>query len=304
LVDLLTRLSSSLTRLSSSRTRGPSLISSSRTRESTKTAQLDWIPAFAGMTASPGSDFYYVLRQIALPKRQACQAFWAWSAELNHIAEHYREADIADKKLAWWQSEIDLLFKGTPQHPLTRAFLPYRDLLRPQALNALIEANRLSLKTHIFETRSELFQHYQHLGGIRFAELSRLLGEIVAEPLLHEAGIMAEIFRHLIDFRFFLQKQHLYFALEDFQAHDIAPQPVIQGKALDTLAPLFDTYFNFACATLTPTFLKSLPRPLRLILRLQKKQLLLIQKDAWQFYRHQVELSPLQKLFFTHFLCR
>ncbi|MCX7122202.1 MAG: squalene/phytoene synthase family protein [Gammaproteobacteria bacterium] len=249
-------------------------------------------------TYSPrGSDIYYVLRKVPFKKREAYQALHAFCAELNQISEHYREPQVAEQKLWWWQDEIIRFFENKAAHPLLTALIPERERLSKTALLALIEANLLSLKTHIFETRAELFKHYQHLGGIQFDLKAQILGQ-TKDPLLHhDLGMRAEILRHLIQFRHFLQKQHLYFSLEDFRQYQIDPQPILQGRELNTLTPLFENYFSTSLNE-RPNYKLEL-KPLFLELKLKIKQIQQIKNDNWQWFKNKVELNALQKLFFT-----
>lgn len=248
-----------------------------------------------------GSDLYYVLRTLAGEKQNAYLALSAFCQELNRTAEDYKEVSIAEQKLAWWANEVERLFANEASHPFTKALAPFMHRLSKTAMLALIEANVLSLRTQIFETRAELLQHYQHIGGIRFALLGSLLEvrAVAIETHLHELGVVDEILRHLRDFGRFLARQHLYFAMEDFQKQKIDPQPILQLKNLETLAPLFQEYFEFAKAEFAN--LTMMPRTCRMEVKLKLKQMALASKENWQFHRHQVELSPLAKLFITTF---
>ncbi len=247
--------------------------------------------------APRGSDIYYVLRQISLKKRRAYQAIHALAMELNQISEQYREANIAEQKLRWWQDELERFFAGQASHPILYALNNQRDNLSHTSLLALVEANLLSLKTHIFETRSELMQHYQHLGGIQFDLKAQVLGLKTDPTLHHQLGTGSEILRHLIHFRRFLHKQHLYFALEDFRSHQIDPQPILQCRDPDTLRPLFEEYLQLAKHNQPPYQAEC--KPLFLELTLQFKQIQKIRAQAWQWAHQGVELTPLQKLFHT-----
>lgn len=246
-----------------------------------------------------GSNRYYSLRYVLQEKSRAYAAFMAWADTLNDIAEQYREPSIAKQKLGWWQDEIHRLFNQKPSHPLTKNLLSSLDALSQTTCEALIEANLLSLQTHIFETRSALFQHYQHLGGLRFSQAAALLNSPCPLPLLHEMGLKDEILRHLIHFNAFLKRQHLYLALEDFQAFSLDPQPILQGQNLPTLPPLLNEYFK--CAKPPSLSQEKIPKPLRIEWKLKMKQGQLMQKEGWQFYRHRLELSPLYKLWVSCF---
>lgn len=253
--------------------------------------------------AKPGSDLYYVLRKVAPSKQEAYLALNALCQNLNHTVENYRDISVAEKKLVWWHDEIERFFKGQANHPILKSLVGFQEQLALQPLQALVEANAVTLKTHVFEARAELLKHYQHLGGIRCALLAGLLEKNLSGQELrgyHELGIVAEVLRHLLQFRHFLQRQHLYFAIEDFQKLKIDPQPVLKLQQLDTLTPLFDEYWHFAKERFAALNLNS-KNPLRLEVLLQLKQANLYQRGGWHVFTHQLELSPLRKLFITTF---
>ena len=57
------------------------------------------------------------------PRREAITALYAFCREVDDVADECHELDIARTKLAWWRVEINNLFHGTPQHPVTKALL-------------------------------------------------------------------------------------------------------------------------------------------------------------------------------------
>ncbi len=256
--------------------------------------------------APRGTDLYYILRQVRGHARAAYLALSAFCLELNRTAERYTEPQIAEKKLAWFAEEVEQFFQGKARHPFFEPLSEFQEHLSKTALLALVEAHVASLHTHVFETRVDLFQHYQHLGGIRLSLLAKLLGtrSMEMETHVHELGVVDEMLRHLRDFRIFLGRQHLYFALEDFQNLKIDPSPILQLKDIETLIPLFEEYFHFAKTRfydIQTHFQGPGMKPLRLEVLLKLKQAERMHRNAWPFLKVQLELSPLRKLFLTSF---
>jgi len=73
--------------------------------------------------AASGSSFYYSFMFLLKPRREAITALYAFCREVDDVADECHELDIARTKLAWWRVEINNLFHGTPQHPVTKALL-------------------------------------------------------------------------------------------------------------------------------------------------------------------------------------
>lgn len=269
------------------------------------------IPAELAEYATPGSDIYYVLNQIPQNKKIPYLAIHAFTTELHKISEQYRELKIAQQKLVWWIQEIQDLYQGKPKHPISKILQPYLQEfnIKEIELLAIIEGVMLSTSTQIFETESELRQHYQHIGGISAGLKAKILmhDENINIQMMQQLGVAYEILRHLIDMPKFLSRQHLYLALSSFRQAQIDPQPIIQGKNLENLKPLLAKEFELA-KTLSNEVIqklnqeqKKMLKPLLLELKLKIKQTQKISDDAWQIFSYRLELSPLVKLLISWF---
>ena len=75
-------------------------------------------------TKQSGSSFYYSFLFLPLDKRQALIALYAFCREVDDVVDDCNDASIAQATLNWWKSELDQLYAGDPQHPVTRALLP------------------------------------------------------------------------------------------------------------------------------------------------------------------------------------
>ena len=74
--------------------------------------------------ASSGSSFYYSFLFLPKTKRLAITALYAFCREVGDLAEAEMDNKIKRVKLEWWRSEIDSLFQGTANHPVSKALLP------------------------------------------------------------------------------------------------------------------------------------------------------------------------------------
>jgi squalene synthase HpnD len=70
-----------------------------------------------------GSSFYWAMRLLPRPRREAMYAIYAFCREVDDIADD--EAPAAEKraKLDDWRREIDALYAGRPRHLVSRALL-------------------------------------------------------------------------------------------------------------------------------------------------------------------------------------
>ena len=258
-----------------------------------------------------GSDIYYVLRQVPLAKKTPYLALHAFAFELYKISANYQELTVAQQKLAWWYEEIKRLYQNQATHPITQSlydFIAIYDIKEIELL-AMIEGAVVATTTQIFASNSELRQHYQHTGGIVTGLKAKVLLPEAQSliVMMHQLGIASEILKHLRDFPKFLQRQHLYLPLSLFQEHSIDPQPMLQGKNLERLKPLFQAEFTAAKAIYTEikdnlsTEQQQALRPLLLEALLLTKQVNKAANKGWQIFNYRLELSPIYKLFLTEF---
>ncbi|HXH55055.1 MAG TPA: presqualene diphosphate synthase HpnD [Gammaproteobacteria bacterium] len=88
-------------------------------------------------TAQSGSSFYYSFLFLPTEQKKAIMAVYAFCREVDDIVDECTDKEIAQKKLAWWHTEIDRVFTSQPEHPVGKAIAQIKD--------------RFSLKKHLFE---------------------------------------------------------------------------------------------------------------------------------------------------------
>jgi len=71
-----------------------------------------------------GSSFYWAMRMMPKDRREAIFALYALARELDDIADEPGELDDKTHQLNAWKEEIEALYQGSPNRPITRALLP------------------------------------------------------------------------------------------------------------------------------------------------------------------------------------
>jgi len=71
-----------------------------------------------------GSSFYYSFLFLPPERRRAITALYAFCREVDDAVDEPSDPSAARATLAWWRGEVDLLFAGNPQHPVTLALDP------------------------------------------------------------------------------------------------------------------------------------------------------------------------------------
>ena len=103
----------------------------------------------ADKAAQSGSSFHYSFRLLDPARRTAITALYAFCREVDDAVDEVADPDIARVKLAWWRTEVDALFKGSPHHPVAMALLPVvRRYGLPEAhLQTVIDGMQMDLET-------------------------------------------------------------------------------------------------------------------------------------------------------------
>ena len=76
-------------------------------------------------TKESHSSFLSAFIFLKKEKREALTALYAYCREVDDIADECLDHEIASKKLNWWREEVERLFKGEPQHPVSKALDPF-----------------------------------------------------------------------------------------------------------------------------------------------------------------------------------
>ena len=70
-----------------------------------------------------GSSFYYSFLFLPEEQRRAITALYAFCREVDDVVDELTDRSVARVKLAWWRTEVDAVYGGSPQHPVARALL-------------------------------------------------------------------------------------------------------------------------------------------------------------------------------------
>jgi phytoene synthase len=75
--------------------------------------------------AKSGSSFYYAFLFLPPERRLAITALYAFCREVDDVVDECSDESIARIKLAWWRTQIEAMYQGKPDHPVTKALAPW-----------------------------------------------------------------------------------------------------------------------------------------------------------------------------------
>ncbi len=119
-------------------------------------------------TAKSGSSFYYSFLFLPKPKRLAITALYAFCREVDDIADSEMDSKIKRVKLEWWRTEIEALFAGSPNHPVTHALFTsiHNFKLDKKYFLEIIDGMEMDLETVRFANYEELNLYCYRVAGV------------------------------------------------------------------------------------------------------------------------------------------
>src|SRR4030095_12542887 len=124
--------------------------------------------------AASGSSFYYSFLFLPTEKRRAITAVYAYCREVDDIVDDVSDPAVAQAKLAWWRGELAALSRGAPNHPVTRALLPFVDsnsAVTTERLAAVLDGMEMDLRQNRYLDFGSL-RRYSHLVAGVVGEMS------------------------------------------------------------------------------------------------------------------------------------
>ena len=257
--------------------------------------------------AASGSSFYYSFMFLPKPRREAITALYAFCREVDDVADECHELDIARTKLAWWRVEINNLFHGTPQHPVTKA------LLEPVSQYGLQEEHFLEIingmEMDLEQNRYANFEHLQ-LYCYRVASVVGLLSVAIfgyTNPrtldYAKDLGMAFQLTNITRDVGEDARRDRIYLPLDELEKFGVTETDIIHGHESEKVQKLLDFqiaraegYYDRALGTL-PAEDRKAQRTGLIMAAIYRTLLQEIKADgAQKVLNTRTSLTPLRKL--------
>ncbi|MEY3105599.1 MAG: hypothetical protein RJA72_1631 [Pseudomonadota bacterium] len=117
--------------------------------------------------ATSGSSFYYSFLYLRDPMRAAMMALYAFCREVDDVVDECSDADLAARKLDWWEEEIERMHMGEPSHPVTLALAPHvkRLSLPLGRFHAVLDGMRMDLMIQRYPDEPALWVYFDRVAG-------------------------------------------------------------------------------------------------------------------------------------------
>ncbi|NKB20693.1 MAG: presqualene diphosphate synthase HpnD [Alphaproteobacteria bacterium] len=178
-----------------------------------------------------GTSFYWAMRMLPSHKRDAMYAVYAFCREVDDIADDPGERADKLRRLADWRVEVERLFSGRPQFPVTHALVdPVEQFgLRKEDFLAVIEGMEIDSSATVRMPTVPALEDYCDRVACAVGRLSnRIFGVVdeLGEPVAVSLGQALQLTNILRDLDEDAGIDRLYVPNDMLAAYDIPPADV------------------------------------------------------------------------------
>jgi phytoene synthase len=260
----------------------------------------------ATRAAASGSSFYYAFLFLPPPRRRAITALYAYCREVDDVVDDAGDPAVAQAKLAWWWHEIDRLYQGAAQHPVTRALAPHIEPfgITRERLQQILEGMRMDLQQTRYLDYAGL-RRYCHLVAGVVGELSAGIFGFAAPQTLEYArqlGQALQLVNILRDVGEDARRGRIYLPLEDMQRFGVTAADLLQAHYADG----FEALMHFEAGRARELYRDALARLPAADRRAQRPGLVMgaiyfslldeLERSRFQVLHQRIALTPVRKL--------
>ena len=193
--------------------------------------------------AASGSSFYYAFLFLPPERRRAITAVYAYCREVDDIVDEVIDPAVAQAKLTWWRGEVEALFCGDPNHPVTRALQPFvvgTFGITQARLAAILDGMEMDLQQNRYLDFAAL-RRYAHLVAGVVGEMSASIFGYRQAPTLEYAGrlgIALQLINIIRDVGEDARRGRVYLPLDEMQQFGVKVADVLQGRTVGGFVPM------------------------------------------------------------------
>jgi 15-cis-phytoene synthase len=255
--------------------------------------------------AASGSSFYYSFLFLPAPRRRAITALYAFCREVDDVVDETAEMQVAAAKLAWWRAEVANLYRGDPQHPVTRALQPFigEYSLSQEHLNDIIDGMEMDLTQTRYLDWAALERYCHRVAGVVGLLAARIFGYRDARTLEYarDLGIAFQLTNIIRDVGEDARKNRIYLPMEDLQAHGVTAADILQARPTERFTELMkfqalraESFYATAFDALAPEDRRA-QRPGLIMAAIYRQLLAEIERDGFRVLTQRTSLTPLRK---------
>jgi len=256
--------------------------------------------------ASSGSSFYYSFLFLPPNRRRAITALYAFCREVDDVVDECSDPQIAASKLTWWRQELDRLYIGQPQHPVTQALqavLPEFSLPQEQ-LREIIDGMEMDLQQTRYLDFKALSLYCYRVASVVGLLAAEIFGYSDRQTLkyAHDLGMAFQLTNIIRDVGEDARRGRVYLPLDELKQFDVTVADILESRHSDSFRKLMEfqieraeRYYAQAMSQL-PAADRKAQRPGLVMAAIYRTLLDEIKRDGCQVLSQRTSLTPLRKL--------
>ena len=185
-------------------------------------------------TKESHSSFLSAFIFLKKEKREALTALYAYCREVDDIADEYLDHEIASKKLNWWREEVERLFKGEPQHPVSKALHPFLSHfnLSKNYFIEIIDGMEMDVKFNRYESFEQLELYCYRVASCVGILSAHIFGFKNKDTLTfaRNLGIALQLTNIIRDLGEDARRGRIYIPLDELKKLDVSEEEIISLK--------------------------------------------------------------------------
>lgn len=256
--------------------------------------------------AESGSNLTAAFKILDPERRAAINALYAFCREVDDVVDECSEPQLAAIKLSWWKTELDRLFQGQAQHPVSKALAArMKDYGLPQeSFHEIIAGVEMDLTQNRYASWHDLDLYCDRVAGAVGLLSARIFGSVSPATLdyaitLGRALQYTNIIRDVGDDA---RKGRIYLPAEAMQQVGLDAGSILRfehspalSQLLQEMAGRAHQLYDKAIATL-PAAERRAQRPGLMMAAIYRDLLRLLESESFQIMHQRLSVAPARKL--------
>jgi len=254
-----------------------------------------------------GTSFYWAMRRLPGPKRQAMYAIYAFCREVDDIADGADGEEQKRTALGLWRGEIERLYADRPRNPIALALQRTVEVfgLKKEDFRAIIDGMEMDAEANIRIADMDELTLYCDRVACAVGRLSvRVFGidDEVGQRLAFHQGLALQLTNILRDISEDAQRGRLYVPRDLLESYDIDAEDLPSilrhpafPKVCETLADVAQRHFSQAEAAAAECNRAQI-RPAIMMMEIYRRIFTRLKRRGWQQLNLPVSLSKISKL--------
>lgn len=194
--------------------------------------------------AASGSSFYYSFLFLPKPRREAITALYAFCREVDDIADECTDFQVARTKLNWWRGEIDNLYQGQPQHPVTKALAPAVAAydLSAEHFHEIIDGMEMDLEYNRYQDFKQLQLYCYRVASVVGLLSASIFGYRNRDTLkyAHDLGMAFQLTNIIRDVGEDARRNRIYLPLDELARFGVLEDDILHSRESEQVRQLLE----------------------------------------------------------------